>query len=367
MKKKIIFIINDIDYFLSHRLPLAKKLRDNYDLILVCPSVSTENRKILKINNIRYMNIFLKKNSLFFLYEIITFFNLILIFLKFRKSIIHLITIKPILYGSIVSRILGIRNVVYSFSGLGYYMHTKSVIKKILIKVLRISVQKNHKFIFHNRSDFNFLKRKKIIKKNNFFFTIGSGVDLKKFFYIKKKKSTFRIGFISRILIDKGIYEFIESFKKVKNRFNIEAIIAGKIVESNPSSVNKNFFLKEIKKNKIKYHGYIKNTNKLINSCDIVILPSYHEGTPKILLEAAACGKSIICSNIAGCRNVVKNNFNGLIVQVKNSKQIANSIIKIYKSNTIREKFKKNNLKLAKKQFSIQKVFETHLKVYEKF
>ena len=64
---------------------------------------------------------------------------------------------------------------------------------------------------------------------------------------------------------------------------------------------------------------------------------------------------------------MVKNNFNGLIVQVKNSKQIANSIIKIYKSNTIREKFKKNNLKLAKKQFSIQKVFETHLKVYEKF
>ena len=162
MKKKIIFIINDIDYFLSHRLPLAKKLRDNYDLILVCPSVSTENRKILKINNIRYMNIFLKKNSLFFLNKIITFFNLILIFLKFRKSIIHLITIKPILYGSIVSRILGIRNVVYSFSGLGYYMHTKSVIKKILIKVLRISVQKNHKFIFHNRSDFNFLKRKKL-------------------------------------------------------------------------------------------------------------------------------------------------------------------------------------------------------------
>ena len=67
MKKKIIFIINDIDYFLSHRLPLAKKLRDNYDLILVCPSASTENRKILKINNIRYMNIFLKK-IVFFCY-----------------------------------------------------------------------------------------------------------------------------------------------------------------------------------------------------------------------------------------------------------------------------------------------------------
>ena len=110
----------------------------------------------------------------------------------------------------------------------------------------------------------------------------------------------------------------------------------------------------------------MKNINRLINSCDVIILPSYHEGTPKILLEAAACGKSIICSNIAGCRNVVKNNFNGLITPVKNYKQIANSIVKIYKSDTLRKKFKKNNLKIAK-QFSTESLDYLNVYVILKF
>lgn len=367
MKKRIIFIVNDIDYFISHRISLAKKLNIKYEVILVCPAIEKNAIEIIERNKIKFENIFLKKNSLFFLNELITFFHLILLFLKYKKSIFHLITIKPVFYGSIIAWILGINKVVYSFSGLGYYLHRDTIIKKIFFKILRLTVQKNQKFIFHNKKDFNFLKKENVIKENETFVTIGSGVDLKKFFPLKKTKYKFRVGFLSRIIVDKGIYEYLDALSIVKKNFDIDAIVAGKLDYDNPSSVSKEIFYQKMKNCDITYLGHKNNVNKVINECDVIILPSYHEGTPKILLEAAACGKSIICTNIPGCKTVVKDNYNGLLIPVKNHLKLSKAIIKIFKNKKLRQKFEKNNFKLAKEQFSIQKVIKIHFKVYEKF
>ena len=113
--------------------------------------------------------------------------------------------------------------------------------------------------------------------------------------------------------------------------------------------------------------GYKKNILKILNSCDLVILPSYHEGTPKILLEAAACGKSIVCTSVAGCKNIVKNQYNGLLVPPRNTNKLSQAIIKICKSKSLRKKFMDNNLKLAKKSFSLDKVINIHFKIYETY
>ena len=217
-----------------------------------------------------------------------------------------------------------------------------------------------------NKDDYIFFKKKIWTRKKNLHFNTASGINLNKYKISKEPKGKIIFLFASRILKDKGIVELIEASKKLsKIAKNFELYIAGNIDSQNPSS----FSLEEIKSweayNYLKYLGYVNNMNELYKKVHIAILPSYREGLPKGLLEAAACGKPIITTNVTGCRDVVIDGKNGILVNPKDSDDLFLAMKKMVKNKKNRLSMGKEGRKFIKKNFLIDNTVKNLIHLYK--
>ena len=287
-----------------------------------------------------------------------------------KNNIYHFITIKPIIYGLIISKFLNLKKTVFSFSGLGFFFNTNKTnfYSKIFNFILKNTINKNQRFIFHNKKDFLTIRKiSKELKKNISEITFGSGIDLKLYKNkIKKYKTNKKILFIGRILYNKGVFDLINAIKILNLKNNhFDFFIMGDFDEGNPSGIKKRDFFKNIKNVKnIKYLKYNKNIKKFIYNYSSVVVPSHHEGGPKIILEASASGRLIFASNIPGCRNLIKNNINGILFEKSDPRDLAKKIIQTFKNTNKIKILRKNAMIKAHKFFSIEKVVEAHKRIY---
>lgn len=370
-KKSIIFICNSSEFFISHRLNLAIDLnKKGYKIIIATPNYFDKNL-LLKYNLI-HKKFFLKRSSINFFYETKTFLSLLKLIKDNHTSIIHLITIRPMLYGGIIARILKLENLVFSFPGLGYIFISNNIfikfIKLIVYKLLKFALNnKKPKYIFQNESDIKKISHLiNINKKKNINLIQGSGVDLNYYIPTRSNDNKFRILMASRLLKSKGIYDYIKAAEIVKKQEkNIEFILVG-WKDENPSSLTRKE-ISELKTNKsINYLGFEKNMINLFKIIDVAVYPSYYgEGIPKFLLESAACGKPIITTNIDGCSNAILNEKTGFLVSPKNPSEIAEKIMKFYSDNELCNKMSRNSRIYAEKTFSITDVTNKHYELYE--
>ncbi|MDA9742699.1 glycosyltransferase family 4 protein [Pelagibacteraceae bacterium] len=372
MKKKLLFVVNDIDFYYSHRKDIAEKASVNgYDVTILSDKIPVET-KFFK-NNINYKKYYILRKNKFVLLEFISFCTLLFNILRIKPDIIHLITLKPIIYGSIISRLLKIKGIVISFTGLGYFFindrNKKFFFSNYLLnKLLKIGLRNNNIFIiYQNKDDKKLISQ--IIDIPNISSTIinGSGVNLITFKYIAENLNTLNIIMASRLLKDKGVIEFIESAKILKLKYpNSHFYIAGKIDEENPESLTDEE-LKFFKSNSpVVFLGHKDNVNELYSNANIIVLPSYREGSPKSLIEASAAGRAIVTTDVPGCRDVVINNHTGILVKSRNIKKLTYAIDKLMNDKKLRIFLGKNGRKYAEKNFSIKLVVQKHIDIYEK-
>lgn len=198
----------------------------------------------------------------------------------------------------------------------------------------------------------------------------GSGVDLDKFKYSFNDTRGVVVLMASRPLIEKGIIDFIESAFLIKQKYNesnIHFVFAGgmtnKILSAIPKFISKNDINKYIE-----CVGFKKDIIPFIQKCDLVVLPSYsNEGIPKILIEASACGKPVITSNMHGCRDAIIANKTGLLTPIKNPKSLSKAILKLSRDKSLRKTMSINARKHAESTYSIKNVIDIHLKIYNSF
>ena len=220
-------------------------------------------------------------------------------------------------------------------------------------------------------SDKLYLKKERVITNQKIIFTKGSGINLKKYSISKTKKNNkIIITLASRMIREKGVFEFVNAAQEIyKYNNKIKFLLIGKHDPESPSHISlktlKSFNDKKKYPN-LQWIGFKKNIIKYIKFSSIIVLPSYHEGVPKILLEAAACGKPIIASNIGGCREVVINGLNGILVKKKNSIQLSNAIKKLIRNKKLLNQMSLNSRKKAIIEFDISKVIDKHLVEYKK-
>ena len=371
-EKKILFIINSLEFFVTHRLNIALKLyKQNYKIDFI--SDFHEVPKELRIFSIKKINF--KIN----IYNIVKIFLSFLIFINYIKTykncVIHAITIKTIFYTIVSTFFFKNKNnkFVFSFSGLGYLFINKNLftffIKLIFFYFFKIFIKKNnYHLIFQNLDDYNYIYSKVKFDKNKISLIKGSGVNLDYFNYSTqkiKKKITFT--FISRLLYDKGIKEFIDASNIILKK-NIDAsfTIIGNIYKDNPKSIDEKLLIKWSNNKDKFYLGFKSNIKDYIINSNVIVLPSYREGMPKILIEASALGRPIITTDVPGCRECVINNLNGYLIKPKNVSDLVNAIIKMvdYPSKLI-EMGKESRI-IAEKSYDINNVVDNHLKIYEK-
>lgn len=367
MTKKILFVVNVDWFFISHRLPLAlEALKKGYEVHISC--AITDKKKYLESLGLKVHPLDISRSGIGITGEIKAFLEIYKVLKEISPNIAHFVTIKPVLYGGIASRFLNINKKIFSISGLGFIFIKQgfnATLVRTLVKIMyRFSLAgKNSHVIVQNSSDKVVVIS--IVKVPTTLIR-GSGVDLNQYKWIKENNQNIKVSMACRLLKDKGVFEYIEAAKVLKQRFpNIEFELYGDIDIYNPASLT-NEDIKMIKKSGfVNVYGFSSNIASAFSDSNIVVLPSYREGLPKVLIEAAACGRAVVTTDVPGCSDAIVPDITGLLCKVKNSESLAQMIEKLIIGENLRNSMGKAGRKLAEKEFDIKKVVEKHFEIYE--
>jgi glycosyltransferase involved in cell wall biosynthesis len=373
LKTKILFVANVDWFFISHRLVIAEEAKKNgFDVIVAAKDTGRSQEIIDK--GIQFINLSFSRSGTNLIREFITLIKVFKIYYILRPDIVHHITLKPVIYGSLIAKVLKIKGVVNAISGLGYNFTEgrKSLVQKVMLLILKFGFnRKNVVIIFQNENDQKELTELGVIHPSNLIVRIkGSGVDLEKF-HESSFPSFDRIKILLpiRMLWDKGVKELREASDILNKKYyeNVEFILSGLADEDNKAGVPASYLNDWQDGNFVKWIGYQKNMVEVYQNSHIVVLPSYREGMPKSLIEACAIGRAIITTNAIGCRECVDEGINGLKVPVKDAQSLANAIETLVNNpNRIIEMGKASRLK-AKKEFDINFVLQIHSQIYNQY
>lgn len=285
------------------------------------------------------------------------------IYRKVKPDVILHYTIKPNIYGSLAASLLKIPT-VNNVCGLGTAFLNKGLVSKIAIGMYKLAFRFPKLIYFQNIDDKRFFEENKIIKNNATQVLPGSGINLEHFKPSKNiQNSKFTFLLISRLIYDKGIVEYIDAIKQLKGRgLDVKFQLLGSKDTKHRRGISEELINSWIENNIVEYLGSTDDVRPYINKADCIVLPSYREGTPKSLLEAASSAKPIVTTNVAGCTNIVQDNVNGMLCNVKDAKDLANKLEAM--SNLPKKKLKKmgqESRKIVEDRFDEQIVIKSYL------
>ncbi len=372
MSKKLLFILNEPTYFISHRLPIAIAAQKEGYVIHVATGQRNALQKILD-EGFTYHAIPLSRSGRNIFSEIKSLISIYLLMKRIKPDIVHLVTIKPVIYGALAARLARVPAVVAAVSGLGYafidqYLEAR-FLRKIISHLYRHSFKhENLKVIFQNTDDRDTLIKIGAVKEEQSVLIRGSGVDLN-YYKVSNEPSSppFIVVMASRLLRDKGVFEYVEAAKLLREKgVNARFWLAGQIDAGNPSSVNKKQLKKWTKEQHVEYIGY-QDTRSLFTKVHLVVLPSYREGLPRVLAEAAASGRAVVTTDVPGCRAAIIPSKTGLLVNARDSFSLAEAICALLTNHSLRYEMGKNARLLAESEFNIINIVSEHLQIYNSF
>jgi glycosyltransferase involved in cell wall biosynthesis len=370
LKPRILFVVNVDWFFISHRLVIAEEAqRRGFEVIVAAED--TGRSQEIRNKGIHFINLSISRSGTNPFKEFKTLINFYNIYTSIDPDVVHHITLKPVIYGSIIAKLLRIRGVVNAISGLGYNFTKgrQSYVQKAMLYIMRMGFsRKNLVVIFQNENDQEELTDLGIIKSSNEIVRIkGSGVDLQKY-YESPFPAFNRIKILlpSRMLWDKGVKELREASNILKEKYSnkIEFILSGLADEDNKAGVPISYLKGWDDGEYVKWIGYQKNMFKIYQNSHIVVLPSYREGMPKALLEACAVGRAIITTNAIGCKETVDEGVNGFKVSVASSIELANALEELINNHDLIKHMGHNSRAKAEKEFDVKNVVDKHIEIY---
>jgi len=370
--KKILILVNDLSFFISHRLPIAEAaLAKGFDVVIGYGELGGADSKLLEQKGFKVKFIPTQRGGINPLEDLKTFFYIWKFFKKEKPDIAHLVTIKLYLYGGIISRLTGVPGLVSAVSGLGTVFISKNL-KYRFLRLLAYPIYKlafnhfNQKVIVQNKDDLKVLVEWGILNPFKAKLLKGSGVKLENFTNLDEPDGTPTVCFAARLLREKGVYEFVSAARLLRER-GIQArfCLAGGLDTKNPTGLNLDDFNKLKEEVCVEVLGYHKDIPTLYASSHIICLPSYREGLPKSLIEAAAASRAVVTTDVPGCRDAIIPNKTGLLVPVKDPQKLADALQWLIEHPQERIAMGIAGRKLAEKEFSIEKIVQNHLDIYQ--
>jgi glycosyltransferase involved in cell wall biosynthesis len=370
MNKSLLFLINVDWFFVSHRLPIAiAAMKAGYKVHLAC--AFTDKRDYLTSLGISLHSLPISRSGTEIFGELKSFLAIFRLVRRLKPDIVHCVTIKPVLYGSIASRLAGIKGRVVSISGLGYvfvaYGLKAEIVRFLVSKFYRTALRGGKtKVIFQNPEDKRLFIKNRVISHQQAVILRGSGVTLKDYSFVPEPEGLPVITFASRLLKDKGVEEFVQAAQIIKER-KIQArfLLIGDIDPDNPASVPLKMLDEWREKNIVEILGYRTDISMLFASSNIIALPSYREGLPKVLVEAAACGRAVVTTDVPGCRDAIEPGKTGVLVPVCDPVALADALQRLIENPELRQSMGRAGRQLAEREFAIEKIVDAHLNIYK--
>lgn len=366
---KVLFLVTEDWYFYSHRLAIARAVRNAGCEIIVATRV-TNHRELIEKEGFRVVPIKLRRRSKNPFIELTSIIELIKIYRKERPTIVHQVAIKPVLYGSCAAKITGVPAIVNALSGLGFVFIANgwknSIFREAIKFLYKLALLlDNLKVIFQNPDDRKTFVNAGIVDYNKTVIIKGSGVDPAKFKYSPEPKGIPVVMLASRMLWDKGIGELVEASRLLKaSDIMCRVVLVGMPDPGNPASIPEDKLRGWHSEGIVEWWGHREDMPAVFSESHIVCLPSYREGLPKVLIEAASCGRAIVATDVPGCREIVRHGVNGLLVPPKDSKALARSLTILLQDPELRSHMGKKGREIAVSEFSEERVTKETIGVY---
>jgi len=369
-----IILANSNHSILNFRKELILEIqKKGFNIIIIAPNISDsfELTSFIKKNEMSYRNIQINRASKNIISELSYFIRLFYLFFTIKPVGVLSYTIKPNLHGMIISWLLKVPMRFAMVTGLGYLFRSGLTSKfiKIAQQLYGFALKRAHIIFFQNMDDRNTLLELGVISnKSNGVVTNGSGVNIKKFKQTPippNKNITFLM--IGRLLISKGVNEFFEASLKIHKKYPQARFILLGGEDENPDAISQEAILLMKKLKHFHLLDEVKDVRPIIESSHVFVLPSYHEGLPRSVIEAMAMGRAVITSDAPGCRDTVIDGFNGYKVKTRDSLDLV-SKMEFFINNYEQIKIMGNNSRqLACERFDVSKVNTVMMKQMEFF
>ena len=365
----LLYVVNNPAFFLSHRLPLALAAQQAGYQVQVATMDGPET-VLIEQHGFSHHVIPLNRSGKNPFKELYSLWALYRLFRRVRPQLIHTVTIKPVLYGGIAARLARVPAMLAAVSGLGYvFLDPKqSMLRRIALRLYRSALKHPHsRVIFQNTNDQEVLVAAKAIRAEQAVLIRGSGVNLETFGYTPEKPTPpVNVLMVARLLADKGVYEYVQAAQYSQSQGqHLVWQIAGSPDEGNPSSVSTEQMRQWHQSGAIQWLGEQDHIAQLYAQAHIAVLPSYREGLPLSLVEAAACGRAVVTTDVPGCRDAIEAERTGVLVPVQDAQALYAAVADLAQNPDKRQKLGRAGRDLAERAFDIQSVIDTHLRLYD--
>jgi len=368
--KRLLFVISEDYVFVSHRLFLGKyALEQGMHVGILCNT--SKHKKLIEESGIEVFDWPFIRGSLNPINEIKSLWFVFITIKKFKPDIVHSVALKPIIYASIACRCLFIKRRVFALTGVGFVFSSD----KMKAKFLRPAVAAVLKWAFNgslsriivqNSDDRVLLASKNIADPESVHLIRGAGVDTVAFKPSFIDSNIPLVILPARVLWDKGVGEFVSAARILYEKgLNARFAIVGEPDHHNPMCVPIAQIKLWVNEGTVEYWGHQYNMPKVLESASIVCLPSYREGLPKSLLEAASCGLPLVAFDVPGCREAIDNERNGYLVPLKDVNALSMALEKLILNKDLRETMGNNSRKKAIQEFSQERIAKETFEVWE--
>lgn len=368
-RPKLLFVVTEHWYFLSHRLPLALAAIDKGFDVTVATRI-TDDVEIFRTAGITVCPWNISRGSTKIWTELRALYQLFRIFRKVKPDLVHQVSIKPVLYGSFIAKLVGPKRIVNALGGMGSIFnnsHLKTCwIKKVILTGFRwLLSSKSNVLILQNPDDRALMISKAGVAYDRIELVRGAGVNVVRFCPKPEPEGLPMVVLPARMLLDKGVGEFVEAARILKaDGVNARFALVGGIDTSSPTGVTLEQLNRWTHEGDVEWLGMRTDMPEVFQQSNIVCLPSYGEGLPKALLEAAACGRAIVATDVPGCREIVIDDKNGLLVPPRDPVALAAALKKLIDEPETRGRMGTNGRKLVIDEFSEESVIKDTLDIY---
>jgi glycosyltransferase involved in cell wall biosynthesis len=368
-KPRILFVDNDVNTFHHYRIELALAARDaGFEVHVAAPP--GKSSEILISEGLRYHAIPMTRSGLAPWKEFSTISVLFRLYRRVKPDLVHHLRLKPVLYGGLAAYGARVPAVVGLLTGLGYVFIAESrralVMRKLVVLTSKVAFRhRNQRIVFQNPDDQNVFIKTKILPAAQTVLIKGSGVDVNLYVPTPEPEGVPVVVLASRMLRDKGVVEFVEAARALRdNGVSARFVLVGETDPGNPTAISAEQLRSWADEGVIEWWGHQSNMRKVLSQSNIVCLPSLREGVPKVLIEAAACGRAIVTTDAPGCREIVREGENGFLVPVRDSKALADALKILIESAPLRALMAAKGREIAVSEFSVERVVDETLGVY---
>jgi glycosyltransferase involved in cell wall biosynthesis len=366
---RILFVDNDVNSFYSYRIEMARGARDaGYDVHIAAPEGKAA--ETLLSEGFHFHPVPMTRSGLHPWRELATIAALFRLYRKLQPDLVHHLRLKPVLYGGLAAYAARVPAVVGLLTGLGYVFIAETrkatVIRKFVTLSCKVAFRHgNQRIIFQNPDDQLVFVQNKILPARQTVLIKGSGVDVNSYLPTTERDGVPVVVLASRMLRDKGVDEFVDAARNLRSAgVSARFVLVGDTDPGNPTAITAEQLGQWAETGIIEWWGHRANMKDVLAQAHIVCLPSLREGVPKVLIEAAACGRAIVTTDAPGCREIVRNGENGLLVPVRDSRALAAALRLLIENAPLRAGMGLKGRDIAVNEFSVERVVRETLVVY---